>query len=71
MSDQEQDRLSSLTYGAILPTLCSLGLAGNVLCIVVLSRKRFAEKDVFVFLRAQAWADAAYLAFTLQVIPFN
>ena len=61
------DGFTSLTYKALLPLISVFGLAGNALSVAVLSKDKFAANVTYVFLRALAWVDIAYLVCTLQV----
>ena len=69
VSEDEHDLSSvvAVTYRLVLPTISALGLAGNLLSTMVLTRKRFVRHASYVYLRSLAWADAGYLILTIQV----
>ncbi len=58
------------TYQIVLPVISSLGLLGNILSVVVLSRTNKFKSVMYIYLRGVAWADMCYLVFALQVCYF-
>ncbi len=56
-----------VTYVTVLPVICALGLAGNIVSVGVLLRPRFRRAAIFVFLRAMAVSDAVHVAFTIAL----
>jgi hypothetical protein len=60
------NELITAVYKITLPIICSLGILGNLLSIVVLSKKNKFKSVMYIYLRGVAWSDLGYLLFTVQ-----
>ncbi|OXU22072.1 hypothetical protein TSAR_011758 [Trichomalopsis sarcophagae] len=69
VDDDEDVRISELrkiSYGFIMPTICLLGIVGNVLNLVVLTRRNMQGR-AYIYMRAYSTASLVAISFC---IPF-
>ena len=59
-----------ITFGAVLPAFVAIGVVGNVLSMLVLSRRRFRTSVMYAYLKGVAVLDLTYLILTAQECYF-
>jgi hypothetical protein len=67
VDDVAVEKVESILYGVLMPVLSALGITGNILNLVVLTRPNLMKIITYTYFRAMAISD---LLTMLMVIPF-
>lgn len=72
--DPRTEALRKLSYGFVIPTICALGIIGNVLNLIVLTRRNM-RGTAYIYMRGKFnifWRLSSFFLFIYlcQVFPF-
>ena len=59
-----------ITYGFVMPAVCVLGVIGNSLSVVILSKKPFQKSVMYAYLKGLALTDMSFLVCNAQICYF-